>query len=1095
MRKIYNLWLLLLCFSLTIGLADAQVRDLPLESALKEIGAHYGTRFVYDNELLKDKKVSLPQFTNRDVEEVLKQMLYPLDLVFLYVEKNHYTIVRNNDQRRLSPSKNQRGNNLSQFQTVEATDSILDGKMYINGRVTDELGEGLPGATVVIKDTGKGIATDVNGHFALVIPNKEVQIIASYIGFKSYETKVGNQSSFDIRLQPSDSQLDEVLIIGYGQSTKKELTGSVGKVSAEVIGQQPISNPLEALQGRVAGVLVTPRSGFGGGNFDVVIRGQNSLLSGSTPLYVVDGVPFSPSTLNQFGVFGALPPAAGSESPLNSINPSDILSIEILKDADATAIYGSRGANGVVLITTKRGKVGKTTFEANVYRGAGQVTRRFDMLNTAQYLELRREAFENDGLTPTAANAPDLLTWDQNHYTDWQDLLIGGTANITDVQATISGGTSQTQFNINGGYRNEGTVYPGDFGTVRSSARMGINHTSVNEKFNINATGAYNFLVNTQVPSDMTTNIFLPPNYNPYNEDGSLNWTTGVSNPLAVFNRRMTNTTRNLMGNAVLSYELLPDLILKSSIGYNYMDMDQVSLNPLSARNPNLQNQRGSAEFGNSSFESYIIEPQISYARKVGDGQIQVLLGSTLQQNVNQGTYISATDYFSEELLENLSAAATRTFWSDDYSEYRYSSGFGRVNYNFKGKYILNGTFRRDGSSKFGPNNRFGNFGALGAAWIFSDEPFMSGFKALSFGKLRGSYGTTGSDTGIGTYQYMARWASISRLTYGGQNGIAPSNIGNPSFQWEMVKKSEIALELGFLEDRLMLEVGFFRNISDNQLVGFSLASQTGFTSVTANLPAKVLNRGYEIGLTSTNIQNKNLRWTTSLNLTLPYNELLEFPDLENSSYSGTYLLGQPVTVIRGYSYQGVDPETGYAQSDYVNSSGQFVGNFATRPAIAPGYPKLFGGINNAINFKNWDINAFIQFTVQERSQIPIYTMPGALSNQGLAVLDRWQSPGDITNFPRLSTQNSTVARITFNNFTASDAMISDASFLRLKNLSIGYSFNQAFTNKLKLQRLRWYVQGQNLFTITGYYGLDPEVGSLILPPMRVVSTGVQVSF
>ena len=1095
MRKIYPVWLLFLCIFAFSNGAIAQERTLSLESALKEIGSNYGTRFVYENDLVRGKQVKLPDFVGEDVEEVLKQVLYPLDLVFLYVEKNHYTIVRKNEKNLTTTRGRQKEDNLNQFSSNEPSAPLKENEYFISGRVSDENGESLPGATVVVKETGKGVATDVNGHFSLIVPKRDVQLIASFIGYKSYETKIGNQTSFDIKLQPSEGQLDQVIVIGYGQSTKKELTGSVGKVTAEEIARQPISNPLEALQGRVAGVQVTPRSGFGGGNFDIVIRGQNSLLSGSVPLYVVDGVPFSPNTLNQFGVFGALPPAAGSESPLNSINPADILSIEILKDADATAIYGSRGANGVVLITTKRGKVGKTTFEANVYRGAGQVTKRFDVLNTSQYLEIRREAFANDGIDPTIANAPDLLVWDQNHNTDWQDLLIGGTANITDVQGTLSGGNEQTQFSINGGYRDEGTVYPGDFGMKRGSARMGINHTSINEKFNINATGAYNYLVNTQVPSDMTTNIFLPPNYNPYNEDGSLNWTAGVTNPLAVFNRNMTNTTRNLMANAVLSYELLPNLILKSSLGYNHMNMDQVSINPLSARNPNLTNQRGSAEFGNSTFESFIVEPQVSYSKLIGQGQMQILLGGTFQQNVNEGSYISATDYFSEELLENLSAAATRTFWSDDFNEYRYSSAFGRINYNFKGRYIVNGTFRRDGSSKFGPNNRFGNFGAIGAAWIFSEEGFMSNLGPLSFGKLRGSYGTTGSDTGIGTYQYMSRWSSITRFSYGGQNGISPSNIGNESFQWERVKKGEIALELGFFKDKLMFDMSYYRNISDNQLVGFSLASQTGFTNVTANLPAKVLNSGFEFGLSSTNIQSPTLRWTTSLNMTLPYNELLEFPDLENSSYSGTYLLGQPVTAIRGYEYFGVNPETGFAQSDYVSPEGQFVGNFATRPAIASGYPDFFGGINNAINFKNWDINIFIQFTKQERSQIPMYSMPGALSNQGLAVLDRWQNPGDQTDFPKLSTQNSTVARLTFYNYTASDAMISDASFLRLKNLSIGYSFNQSLLSKLKLQNLRWYVQGQNLLTFTNYYGLDPEVGSLILPPMRVVTTGVQLSF
>jgi TonB-linked SusC/RagA family outer membrane protein len=579
-----------------------------------------------------------------------------------------------------------------------------------------------------------------------------------------------------VQLKRIVKSLDETVVIAYGTSSKRMNTGSVSSVTSDVLSKQPVSDPLAALQGRVAGLMITPSNGSPGASFNVRIRGENSMKQGSDPLFIVDGVPYFTSPLNMFNG------ANGSQSPLNSINPNDIERIDVLKDADATAIYGSRGANGVIIITTKKGKSGESRVSVNVYTGMSKVSNKVDMLNTPQYLQMRKDAFQLDAVAATAANAPDLLVWDQAAYTDWQDLLIGNTAKLTETQVSFSGGNAQTRFLLSGTYRDESTVMLGDFKFKRGGIHLNADHTSLNKKFGVSSSVNFNSDENNSVPTDVSQYINLAPNYPARNPDGTLYWFGNVQNPLAYLNRTYQTNTNNLIANTVLRYTLLPGLNIKANLGFTQSKMKQVQTLPASGFNP-ATFTGSTSQFGNSSANSYIIEPQAEYSFAAGPGKLNILAGASWQQTTNEGQYLQGSGFSSDALLKDILSASTVTVRGADNRQYNYQSVFGRLNYDIKQTYLLNLTFRRDGSSRFGPGKQFGNFGAIGAGWIFTNENVIkNALPFLSYGKLRGSYGTTGNDQ-IGDYQYLDTWGSTS-FPYAGSAGLNPTRVYNPDYSW-----------------------------------------------------------------------------------------------------------------------------------------------------------------------------------------------------------------------------------------------------------------------------------------------------------------------
>ncbi|TAM97106.1 MAG: SusC/RagA family TonB-linked outer membrane protein [Chitinophagaceae bacterium] len=968
--------------------------------------------------------------------------------------------------------------------SVQAQQSSL---YTINGMVVSAKdGIALPAATVKIKDTNRGITTDNYGRFTLQNVQDTAVLIVSSIGYASQEITADIKNPMIIRLIPSVNKLDETVIMGYGTTTQRLNTGDISTITAKEISEQPVTNVLAALSGRAPGVYVQTQNGLPGGNITVQIRGINSIGAGNDPLYIIDGVPYPSTPLNNGLAFNG---AAGNISPLNSINPDDIQSIEILKDADATAIYGSRGSNGVILITTKKGQSGKTRFQVNISQGFSRLNQQTNYLNLKQYLQLRREAFKNDGVEPTTSTAPDLLVWDTTKSTDWQKYLFGRTDPVTEAQASISGGNTSTHFLLSGNFHREGSIYRGNFHYSRAGSYFNMEHTSPNQKFHTTFTTSYEADNNDLPQLNLLSSLSLPPDFPLYDSMGNLNW-NGASNPLGVLKQTTQAKTNNLVSNLILRYSILKGLDIKVSLGFNKLSLTELSITPKTAQAPSSY-ATNSADWADMSTQSYIIEPQINYVRKIGNGSLTMLAGGTWQYTGNQNLYIQTSNYSNESLLGSLGAAGTINSVNNTNSVYKYASIFGRVNYNWQDKYIINGSFRRDGSSRFGPGKQFGNFGAAGAAWLFSNEHFIKeSIPFLSYGKLRASYGLTGNDR-IADYGFLSTYSSGS--IYNNIATLRPTRAANPDYSWETNKKMEAAIELGFLKDRIMLSTAWYRNRSSNELVSYPLPTQTGFSSYQANLPALVGNKGWEFDFNSTNITTHNFNWQTSFNITFSNNKLISFPGIESSSYAYQYQVGQDLSVHKGYLFTGVNPKTGIAQFKDVNNDG--VLNNKDRVVIGKSSPDFYGGFNNTLSYKGITLSVFFQFAKQQNNTLTPAMI--GMSNYMDAVLKRWQKPGDITSIQKPTATFGSPASATIFNMLFSSATFSDASYIRFKNISLDYQLKSHWIQSIRAEDCKIYLQFENLITwaANNNYRLDPETTAQSIPPLKTFVLGLQLSF
>ena len=964
----------------------------------------------------------------------------------------------------------------------------------IQGTVTDG-NNPLAGVSISIKGKSNTTVTEYSGHYTLSAAPQDI-LVFSYVGYRTLQVPVQGRSTINISLQENATKLQEVKInAGYYSIKNSERTGSISKITSKDIEKQPVTNVLATMQGRMAGVNITQSTGMPGGGFNIEIRGQNSLrLDGNNPLYVIYGIPYSSQDIGSTFTSGNIP---GQNSPLNSINPNDVASIEVLKDADATAIYGSRGANGVVLITTKKGKEGKTAFTANYSSGLGQVAHFMNVMKTPEYLSMRREAFANDGVTEYPADAYDVNgTWDQNRNTNWQKELIGGTATYTNIQSSISGGSSQTQFLISGNYNKETTVFPGDFEYIKGNGHFNLNHESDNKKFKINFTTGYTLQRNHLPSIDFTREaVTLVPNApSLYDAMGNLNWENNTfDNPLAQLEQTIKGQTQDLIANLLLSYELGAGFTAKTSFGYTDLRQNQNTIAPSTSYNPAYGlGSEVSALFSNTVHrDSWIAEPQLNWSHIFGKAKIEALAGTTFQQQNNEQLVSFAQGFASNSLIENPASAANYLILNSDETVYKYQAFFGRINWNWDKKYLLNITGRRDGSSRFGPGKQFANFGAVGAAWLFSNEAFVKdnlGF--FSFGKIRGSYGSSGNDQ-IGDYQYLNTYAT-SGNTYQGISGLQPTRLFNPDFGWETNKKLEVALETGFWNDRIFTTVAWFRNRSSSQLVGIPLPGTTGFSELQANLDAEVENSGLEFSLRTTNFQSTDFSWTTNFNLTAVHNELLSFPGLEASTYKYQYVIGQPINIVKVYHYTGLNPNTGIYQFEDFNGDG-YLSAADDKKSIKNLSPQYYGGFQNLLRYGNVQLDFLFQFVKQENFNENFRMgMPGTMINQPEGVTAHWQNPDDLGPYQSYSNSNSQ-KRTANIRYAQSDAAIGDASYIRLKNVSISFDLPKSWTKNI-LCKLS--LQGQNLLTISHYKGMDPEfISTGYLPPLRVVTSSLQITF
>ncbi|MDR5591139.1 SusC/RagA family TonB-linked outer membrane protein [Christiangramia sp. SM2212] len=957
----------------------------------------------------------------------------------------------------------------------------------ISGTVTTLGGEPLLGVTVRVATKNYGTTTNLEGNYS-IRANPGDMLVFSFIGFKTQEIRVSNQSMLNISLEEDVDALEEVTInAGYYNTTRRESTGNISRVTAEEIENQPVVSPIQALQGRMAGVEVTPGGNLPGQAATIRIRGRNSLRDeGNFPLYIIDGVPINSTPIESFSNLGNV-----GIDPLNTLNLSNIESIEVLKDADATAIYGSRGANGVVLITTKKGRQGKTEIQARIYKGISTVPNRLELLKTEDYLQIRRRALENDGVEADEANAYDLVVWDQNRYTDWQEEFFGGSSQVTDINLNASGGNENTTYSLSGSYHKQGTIFLGDFDYNKVAAGLQLNHTSNNKKLNFNLSVNYGVDSNNLVGYlDLSSFAFyLPPNApSLFNDDQSINWNdwaeVGLDNPLAGFYNSSKTQSNNLISNLVITYQLLKGLEFKTNFGYTYFNSNEIVKRPRRSYNPATWDRiQHRSNHLITDRKSWITEPQLIYSSKIGKGTIDGLVGVTIQESTQNGLSLYGEGYVSESLIGSLSAAENIDSQTNQQSEYKYAALFARLGFNWDKKYYINLTGRRDGSSRFGPGNRFANFGAVGGAWIFSEETFIRDHVSfLSFGKLRGSYGTTGSDQ-IANYGFLDAYEPTL-----GAGGLYPTLLANPDYSWEVNKKIEAAVELGFIEDRINIGLSWYRNRSSNQLVGYPLPEITGFTNVQANLPATVQNTGWEIELSTFNFQSPKFSWQTSLNLSFPKNELVRYPNLEQSSYANIYRVGHPLNIALLYNYEGLDPETGFYSVEDVNGDGNL--NFEDRTIIRNSGREFFGGLNNNLNYKNFSLQ-FLWEIVKQNGRLALFNA-GELRNQRTDVI---RALDENSGYQQISASSQAI--IAYDNVLNSTFSRTDASFIRLKTISLAYSLPNTFLNSLGLNSGKLFLNGQNLFTITPYEGIDPEAPNLgtSFPSLKTISFGIQLNF
>ncbi len=1057
-------------FSQKITLSE---KDAPLKTVLHEIERQSGYQFFFSDNDLKLAKTVTIEFNNTDFYEALQQCFRDQPLSFEIVDKT--VVVTKKSATALQPAGN-----------------FNPPPTEVLGRVTDSTGAPLEGASVTVKGkTGKGVVTNAKGEFELKGVEDNATLLISFTGYISQQVRLKGNNSISVRLIHSESQLDQVQVIAYGSTSERLNTGDVTTVKAEDIEKQPVQNVLQALEGRVPGLFVTQNSGMPGASYKVQIRGQNSISNGNDPFYVIDGVPYSSELIQNT----SLNPAGGN--PLDFINPSDIESISVLKDADATAIYGSRAANGAILITTKKGKAGKLKLELNASQGIGQAPLRAKLLNTTQYLQMRNEAYHQDGLQPDPGSAPDLLVWDTTRYTNWQKTLIGNTAEYTNISGDVSGGNQNTQYLFGANYHRETSVFPNSGPDQKIALHVNVGSSSNDQRFKINLTA--NYLVNDRhmLAQDITSYISTPPDAPPtYNPDGTLNWANSTyQNPFGLTLNRYAGNTNNLVANALLSYNVIKGLYIKSSFGYTYMQTNEFSSQPIASEDPAYQ-PTGSANFSNNNIHSWIVEPQISYTFLLNRNHFEVLGGSTFHENTTNGQSLAGYGYTSDALLQSELAAPVLRIASLTNATYKYNALFGRINYNYSEKYIVDLNWRRDGSSRFGPDNQFHNFASAAAGWIFTKEDFFPK-GVLSFGKLRASYGTTGNDQ-IGDYQFYSLYQS-AYFPYQGITALTPAGLNNPNLAWELTRKLEGGINLGFAKDRVLLSASYYYNRSSNQLLSAPLPSITGFSGIPLNFPATVQNSGWEFTLNSTNVNGKDFRWKTSLNLTIGRNKLVAFPGLaQNPSYEYTYVIGRPVTGHPAFHSLGVDPQTGVYQ--FADSSGKatFTPNFLTdRTAFVNLAPKYFGGFVNTFIYKRWQLDIAVSFRKQMviNPQFQTYGAPGMFTVNHLQdVMSRWQNPGDKTNVERFTTSFGSAAFAAYNNASYSDLAYTDGSFIRLSNVSLCYNFSPGLLRNWGIQSWEFYLHGQNLLTITGFKGGDPETqGSL--PILRYMTGGIRLSF
>ncbi|MDB5239990.1 MAG: TonB-dependent receptor plug [Spirosoma sp.] len=1004
----------------------------------------------------------------------------------------------------------------------------------INGRVTDETGQGLPGVSVVLKGTATGTTTNTDGQYKLVASPTST-LVFSYVGYNSNEVLVSSQTTINQVLTPDNKTLGEVVVVGYGTQEKKDLTGAISSVSAKDIVKVPVSGFDQALQGQVAGLQISSSSGAPGGNTNILIRGIGSISGGNEPLFVIDGFPVS---------------GAGVGNPLNTINPNDIESIDVLKDASATAIYGSRGSNGVIIVTTKRGKAGKSQIQVDAYTGFQELGKKIPMMNAQEFAQFTIDGRNNgyldnvptgkitdpNSLRPTSYRIPIDL---QNPAalgvgTDWQDAIYRS-APIRNVQIAALGGTENARYAVSANYFDQQGIIINS-GLKRYSFRANID-AKASSRLTVGVSVSPSFTSQQNVPfaghyggfGIIQSAMGLPPHIPVYNPDGSYGSTiptpeasVSIQSPVKIANEYKNPSSQfRLLGNAYADYALLPNLTFRTTFGadLNFFKSQIWIPSTLSTSAPI---GIASATATRSESVNWLNENTVSYKKSRGRHTLDVVGGFTAQRETSDAVTANAVN-FPDDLIPNINGGTINS-GSEGIQDYTILSLLGRANYTFSDKYLLTATLRRDGSSRFGENNRWGTFPSASVGWRVSEEAFMKGQRLITDLKLRASYGLTGNNA-IGNYRAIGQLTNANYILGDALTpGLSRTSFSNGQLGWESMKQLDLGLDLSLLQSRINLTADYYDKRNTDMLFNISVPGATGLTNAVVNL-GEVQNRGLELALTTRNLIGA-FKWTTNANITFNRNKVLAMStnaeqifSTANGQVANTHVtqVGYPIGVFFGRRQLGIfqtaqevaeykaQPLARPGDVKWKDVDGNGVINDNDREVIGSPHPKYFFGFNNSFAYRNFSLdistNGMVGFDIYNGTFM--INNAGVQNNTKYVYDNRWISPEQ----PGDGRFGRTIRGGRNNNTVYSSQYLFDGSYLRIRTVTLSYMLPSALIQRIGLQNVRIYATGANLFTFTGYQGYDPEVstsGDNLLasrsdfgtyPISRSYTVGINLSF
>ena len=970
----------------------------------------------------------------------------------------------------------------------------------ITGKITDaDNGEYMPGVTILQEGTQNGTISDFDGKYTINVPESGATLVFSFVGYETQKITLGEKNVVYVSLKMSQEILEEVVVVGYGTEVKTKVTGSISEIKADEIALTPVSTVEQTLQGRAAGLFIESNNGKVGGDVKIRIRGSSSINASNQPLIIVDGIPINTVAINDyFNVY---------LNPLNDIDFNDIASVEVLKDASASAIYGSRAANGVLIITTKRGKEGKAKITLDYQQGFSEPTHLREFLNAEEYIDYFTQAAINAGEYDFANGLSGYATveeavedyigdvekkfdrlaghtdWRGDYAnTDWQSLAFQKAISSM-LDLSISGGTEKMQYFTSVGYSYQDGIMIGNHGD-RFNILNNID-AQLTEKLKMSLNLNLSRSINNDIPDDNSFSTPLQmvaqsPITPPKDTTGEYynTPTTLYYNPLIEQdNVFFESTTFRTLSNIAAEYQLIPSLAIRGEFGGDITNHYQERF--YGSKSEVGLSVGGYATNYNATVQYLNTKLLLIYDKQIEKHSIGATGGMEYNKYDDNYNYVEGQG-FPNDKLQTLASAAEIVAGTSVDSYYRFLSYFARATYDYDTRYLLNITVRADGSSRFGEENRYGVFPSASVGWVMSNEAFLKGSEKVSLLKLRASYGLTGN-AGIGNFDYKGLYGIGS---YAGTSSLFPSSIANPALTWEKTAQLDIGFDFGFYNDRISGELDYYIKNTTDLLLDVPVPATTGYAVQTQNV-GSLENKGYEIVINTQNFIG-DFSWSTSFNFSVNKNKILELADgqelidLGGSDFMNVIMVGQPLGVFYGAEYAGVDPDNGdglfYVNETEGSDETTTDFNLANYVVIGDPNPDFISGITNNFAYKNISLDVTLQSVygndVNLQGDYWMSSNASQYDNQTIDQLDAWQNPGDETDIPenRLLFANGTESR--------SSRYLSDASYLRVKTVTLSFSFPKRLTEKMNMSSLRLYTSAYNLFTFTNYTGWDPEVST-----------------